>query len=142
MIERIIHQDRTLALVMRAEYQTEGANFITPDDSPLQVGALIHKQGVILKPHVHKNTQRVVTGVHEVLHIVYGEVAAWFFDEKREKVQSTVLKTGDTILLMSGGHGFEMLRDTKMIEVKQGPYQGAQADKERFGRSGDERGIS
>jgi hypothetical protein len=35
------------------------------------------------------------------------------------------------IVLVSGGHGFEMLEETEMIEVKQGPYTG-DADKIRF----------
>jgi len=35
------------------------------------------------------------------------------------------------ILLAFGGHGFEMLAPTEMIEVKQGPYAG-DADKTRF----------
>jgi hypothetical protein len=40
-----------------------------------------------------------------------------------------VLNSGDTILLASGGHGFEMLEDTEMLEIKQGPYSGVTNDK-------------
>jgi hypothetical protein len=32
---------------------------------------------------------------------------------------------------MTGGHGFRMLEDTVLLEVKQGPY-GGQAEKSRF----------
>ena len=41
------------------------------------------------------------------------------------------MKTGDVILLVSGGHGFEMLEESEIIEVKQGPYAGEE-DKVRF----------
>jgi hypothetical protein len=34
-------------------------------------------------------------------------------------------------LLAAGGHGFEMLEDTEMFEIKQGPYAG-ENDKTRF----------
>ena len=35
------------------------------------------------------------------------------------------------ILLAVGGHGFEVLEEIEMIEVKQGPYAG-DLDKQRF----------
>ena len=38
---------------------------------------------------------------------------------------------GDVILLIEGGHGFEVLEEIEMVEVKQGPYAG-ERDKERF----------
>ena len=44
---------------------------------------------------------------------------------------SRVLGPGDVILLISGGHGFEVLEELNMVEVKQGPYAG-ETDKTRF----------
>ncbi len=44
---------------------------------------------------------------------------------------SSLLYQGDVILLAYGGHGFEILEDAEMIEVKQGPYAG-DMDKTRF----------
>ena len=38
---------------------------------------------------------------------------------------------GDVILLVSGVHGFEVLEELEMIEVKQGPYAG-EGDKTRI----------
>jgi len=54
-----------------------------------------------------------------------------FYTDKQIYIESRELNTGDVILLMTGGHGFEMLEETEMIEVKQGPYAGDQ-DKTRF----------
>lgn len=44
----------------------------------------------------------------------------------------------DAILLIQGGHGFEVLEEVERIEVKQGPYVGEE-DKTRFEglRNGD-----
>ena len=39
-------------------------------------------------------------------------------------------------MLVSGGHGFSVLEEVEMIEVKQGPYSG-DADKKRFDGIGD-----
>ncbi|MCC7051508.1 MAG: hypothetical protein IT239_07015, partial [Bacteroidia bacterium] len=54
-----------------------------------------------------------------------------FFDNKQHYIQSTILNAGDVILLSDGGHGFKMLEQSEIIEVKQGPYCGEQ-DKVRF----------
>ncbi|MBX3590979.1 MAG: hypothetical protein KF755_08730 [Burkholderiaceae bacterium] len=54
-----------------------------------------------------------------------------FYDEQRNYLESTVLSAGDVVLLAFGGHGFEMLESTEIVEVKQGPYVG-DADKTRF----------
>ena len=54
-----------------------------------------------------------------------------FYDGKCRFQKSAVLEEGDVILLAGGGHGFEILEETVMIEIKQGPYAG-DADKTRF----------
>jgi len=66
-----------------------------------------------------------------VLFIKKGKVKIDFFDDDRKPIDTITVQTGDVILLASGGHGFEMLEDTEMIEVKQGPFAG-DADKTRF----------
>ena len=50
---------------------------------------------------------------------------------QREYLESRILVAGDVVLLARGGHGFEMLEDSELIEVKQGPYAGDK-DKTRF----------
>jgi hypothetical protein len=52
-------------------------------------------------------------------------------DDDKNYLESRVLNQGDVVLLAYGGHGFEMLEDSEMIEVKQGPYAG-EMDKIRF----------
>jgi hypothetical protein len=59
---------------------------------------------------------------------VKGKVAVDLFF-KNKKVVTKILKGGDLILLMNGGHGFRFLDDTKIIEIKQGPYNDQKTDK-------------
>jgi hypothetical protein len=54
-----------------------------------------------------------------------------FYDDQRRYLSSRILGAGDVILLVSGGHGFEVLEEVEMFEVKQGPYLGDQ-DKTPF----------
>jgi hypothetical protein len=65
-----------------------------------------------------------------VLHIEYGKVEINFYNQRGEKIGSSILNTGDTILLISGGHGLTILEEAKILEIKQGPYYGVKEDKE------------
>ncbi len=138
MVERIEWEGSVLALVMRGKDTVEGVNFVTPLESPLQLGVLQHRAGARIKPHIHRDHVRTIEKLQEVLHIDSGKVEVEFFDNKGNKVAGTILETGDTILLISGGHGFNILENAKIIEVKQGPYFGTSEDKVRF-PEGDER---
>jgi len=132
MIEKMEWEGKVFALILRQNYEPEGVTFITSEDNPLQLGILKHRQGAKIKPHTHKSFPKNVNEVQEVLHIEYGRVETDFYNEGGQKIASTVLNSGDTILLLSGGHGFNILEDSKIIEVKQGPYHGVEEDKERF----------
>ena len=132
MIEKIEWEGKVFALIVRQNYEPEGVNFVTSGDNPLQLGILKHQQGSKIKPHIHKSYPKTVNEVQEVLHIEYGKIEAEFYESAGKKVGSTALNSGDTILLLSGGHGFNILEDSKMIEVKQGPYYGVEEDKERI----------
>jgi len=131
MIERIKHLDKELALVIRNSFKKEGIEFFTPDDYSQQIGYMNRPAGYIIQPHVHKPVQREVHYTKEVLFIKSGQVRVDFYSESQEYLESIILERGDVILLAYGGHGFEMLEPTEMIEVKQGPYAG-ENDKVRF----------
>jgi hypothetical protein len=131
MIERIIHGARELALIIRRDFHCDGIEFFTPGSYSQQVGYMNRPAGYIIPPHVHNPVARGVQYTKEVLLIRSGRVRVDFYSDAREYLQSRVLQAGDVILLAFGGHGFEMLEPTEMIEVKQGPYCGDQ-DKTRF----------
>ena len=67
----------------------------------------------------------------ETLFIKKGKLLVDFYDDEQSYLESRELVAGDVVLLIRGGHGFEVLEDLEMIEVKQGPYAGDQ-DKVRF----------
>lgn len=131
MIENITHEGRTLAVLLHAEYRAEGIHFFTPDDFSQQLGYMNRPQGYVIPPHVHNPVAREVQYTKEVLFIKSGKVRVDFYDDDQRYLESRVLHQGDVLLLAFGGHGFEMLEPTEMIEVKQGPYAG-DADKTRF----------
>jgi len=131
MIEQIIHSTQLLAIIIRHDFYKPGIHFLTPDSFSQQLAYMQHPAGKIIEPHVHNPVQREVFYTQEVLFLKRGRLRVDFYDDDRTYLKSRILEAGDTILLASGGHGFEALDEIEMIEVKQGPYAG-DADKTRF----------
>ena len=131
MIENICHAGRTLAVLLHFDYRQDGIAFFTPDDFSQQLGYMNRPPGYVIPPHVHNPVAREVHYTKEVLFIKSGKVRVDFYDDDQRYLESRILRQGDVLLLAYGGHGFEMLEATEMIEVKQGPYAG-EADKTRF----------
>jgi mannose-6-phosphate isomerase-like protein (cupin superfamily) len=127
----IEHDSRKLAIIIKTTYSAKGINFFTPSDFSQQLGYMNRPQGYVIPPHVHNPVPREVQYTKEVLFIKSGRVRVDFYDDDQTYLESRVLESGDVILLAFGGHGFQMLEPTEMIEVKQGPYAGEQ-DKTRF----------
>lgn len=131
MLENIIYNEKFLSVIIRANYKADGIEFFTPDDFSQQLAYMNRKKEYVIPPHTHNEVKRDISLTQEVLFIKSGKVRVDFYDDNRVYLKSCVLEKGDVILLAAGGHGFEMLEDSEIIEVKQGPYAG-EMDKVRF----------
>jgi hypothetical protein len=131
VIESIDFRGRVFAILIHANYRAKGIEFFTPDDFSQQLGYMNHPKGHVILPHVHNSVMRKVHFTKEVLFIRSGKVRVDFYDDDQSYIKSKILHQGDIILLAFGGHGFEMLEPTEIVEVKQGPYSG-ESDKTRF----------
>jgi mannose-6-phosphate isomerase-like protein (cupin superfamily) len=131
MFENIEYNDELLAVIIYHNYVLPGITFFTPNDLSQQLAYMQHPKGKLIDPHVHNPVPREVHYTQEVLFIRKGKLKVDFYNSDRDFLESRVLSDGDVILLASGGHGFEVLEELEMIEVKQGPYAG-ELDKTRF----------
>lgn len=131
MIEEIRAGEQLLALIVYHGFSQPGIHFFTPDELSQQLAYMQYPPGKLIPPHVHNPVQREVTYTQEVLFLKRGALRVDFYNDARDYLESRVLRAGDVILLATGGHGFEVLEDLEMLEVKQGPYTGDQ-DKTRF----------
>lgn len=131
MIYEIRHQEQMLALIVSHQFSKPGIHFFTPGDFSQQLAYMQHPAGKNIAPHVHNPVTRSVSYTQEVLFIKRGKLRVDFYDNSQIYLESRVLEAGDVILLATGGHGFEVLEELEMIEVKQGPYAG-EKDKTRF----------
>ena len=131
MIENIVDGGQLLAIILTHDHDASGIQFFTPDDFSQQLAYMHHPAGKVIEPHVHNPVRREVHYTQEVLFIKRGKLRVDFYTEHQAYLSSRVLVGGDVLLLATGGHGFEVLEEIEMIEVKQGPYAGA-LDKTRF----------
>lgn len=134
-VEKIEFGGRTFAIIVSGRFREPGVHFFTPSTFSQQIGYMRHGQGKVIAPHLHNPVSREVQYTSEVLLIRKGRLRVDFYSEDREYLDSRELTAGDVILLVQGGHGFKVLDEVEMIEVKQGPYAGDQ-DKTRFDGAG------
>jgi uncharacterized protein with PhoU and TrkA domain len=123
-IETIASGDETLAYIVRASPVPATTVFATPDECLQQVGFVVHGAGSEIPRHFHRPVERAIVGTPEVLVIRRGRCEIDIYDSDEELVATRELRPDDVMVMVGGGHGFRMLEDTILLEVKQGPYFG------------------
>ena len=132
MLEKIVHKKKMLALIVRGKYRNKkGISFFTPDDATQQFGYMKHMKNHIIKPHLHQKRMTKILSTTEVILILKGVLRVDFYTSKREYLYSKHLKKNDIIMLVHGGHGFKVIKNVEMLEIKQGPYS-ISKDKVKF----------
>lgn len=131
LVHEITYDGQLLGIIISGNFRKSGIHFFTPNDLSQQLAYMHHPTGKMIQPHVHNPVPREVTYTQEVLLIRRGKLRVDFYTETQEYLESHILEAGDVVLLVQGGHGFEVLEEVEMIEVKQGPYLG-EHDKTRF----------
>jgi hypothetical protein len=130
-VEQITWNEKPLALIIRSEFNPQKTSFLTPLDYNLQLGFVVYPASGEVLRHVHRPLERHIVGTTEVLLVKTGRCEMDIFNDDRELVCTRELRAGDVMLMVGGGHGFRMIEDTILIEIKQGPYTGID-EKERF----------
>ncbi|HEX9483163.1 MAG TPA: hypothetical protein VF929_01235 [Gemmatimonadaceae bacterium] len=123
-VEQITSSGRPLAYIIRAPFAPAATTFVTPSELTQQVGFVVYPAGGEIRRHVHLPLERHLVGTSEVILVRRGRCELDVYDDARNLVATRELRAGDLMLMMGGGHGFRMLEDTVLLEVKQGPYTG------------------
>tara|TARA_B100000963_G_scaffold277455_1_gene245838 strand:- start:1 stop:435 length:435 start_codon:yes stop_codon:yes gene_type:complete len=132
MIEKILHKKKLLALIVRGKYRNKkGIHFFTPNSATQQFGYMKHKKQHLIKPHLHQKRLTKILSTTEVILILKGMLRVDFYTLKKKYLFSKILKKNDIIMLVNGGHGFKVLKNIEMLEIKQGPYS-ISKDKVKF----------
>ena len=130
-IECITWSAEPLCYIIRRELKPPRTTFVTPPEFPLQVGYVVRGAGEEIPRHAHRPVGRTISTTSEVLFVQRGRCELDIYSGDRQHVATRELREGDLVIIVGGGHGFRIIEDTVLLEVKQGPYAAA-GDKERF----------
>tara|TARA_A100001011_G_C13916685_1_gene677352 strand:+ start:85 stop:516 length:432 start_codon:yes stop_codon:yes gene_type:complete len=132
MIEKITHKKKLFALIVRSKFRKKnGINFFTENNATQQFGYMKHKKNHIIKPHKHNQRLTKILNTTEVIIMFKGILRVDFYNNKEKYLFSKKIFTNDIIMLVNGAHGFKVLKNVEMLEVKQGPYK-ISKDKVKF----------
>tara|TARA_Y100000590_G_C15355980_1_gene877029 strand:- start:38 stop:469 length:432 start_codon:yes stop_codon:yes gene_type:complete len=132
MIEKVIHKKKLFALIVRGKFRKKnGINFFTENNATQQFGYMKHKKDHIIRPHKHNQRLTKILMTTEIIILFKGILRVDFYDSKKIYLFSKKIFGKDIIMLINGGHGFKVLKDVEMLEVKQGPYK-LSRDKVKF----------
>jgi len=123
-IERIIYNNTEIAFIIRAGYPVNSVEFFSDKNDFLQVGCHKKQKGEKLKAHYHQFKKHQINSLQEVLYIVSGKVKVNFYTKQGSLIQTKILNKRDILFQRSLGHGFELLENAEIFEVKQGPFFG------------------
>jgi hypothetical protein len=130
-VECITWNAEPLCYIVRRELNPRRTTFLTPPTVPLQVGFVVRDAAEEIPRHAHRPVERTITTTSEVLFVQRGRCEIDIYSDDRQHVATRELREGDLVIIVGGGHGFRIIEDTVLLEVKQGPYAAA-GDKERF----------
>ena len=123
MIEKVIHKKKLFALIVRGKFRKKtGINFFTENNATQQFGYMKHKKDYVIKPHKHNQRLTKILMTTEIIILFKGILRVDFYDNKKIYLFSKKIFANDIIMLANGGHGFKVLKNVEMLEVKQGPY--------------------
>jgi hypothetical protein len=123
-MQEIKYHNKTLAWFFSKNLKADGVKFLTPSYYPLQVGLLEHRKGKIVKPHIHRDLKYKVDTTQEFLYMERGIADVLIYNRQWKKIKGVRLTKGDFILFVGGGHSLNIHKNTRIIEIKQGPYPG------------------
>lgn len=104
--------------------------FVTPNECQQQSGYIVYPKGSEIQRHYHNPVERHLHTTTEVLLVLKGSCFVDFY-RNQELLFSRQLHVGNVLIIIDGGHGFRVIDDLVLFEVKQGPYTGPH-EKVRF----------
>jgi hypothetical protein len=132
-IIEIVHEDVLLAIIDDIKNFAPGLSFYGKREDNIQVGQFCYGKGKVLRNHRHIERQRIAKKTQEILIVMQGSCEArTFAPTGKDLIDTRILKAGSFYVSYNGGVGFTVLEDdTRMLEIKNGPFIVNNDDEER-----------
>ena len=122
---------QVVAIFHTADSWKEGLDFLTPNETFIQAGTWWYSAGKDLRAHRHVTNPRTTERTEETIIIQSGRLRVDLYDLNGNIFHAEDLVAGDIGVILNVGHGYKVLEDnTRVVEVKNGPFTSVEADKE------------
>ena len=129
-MKEIKFKNKLVAIFHKYSDWKEGLDFLTPNETFIQAGTWWYQNGKELKAHIHRPNERTVPVTQETIVILNGKIKVELYDENNNLFHYEILGVGDIGIILNGGHGYIILEDnTRILEVKNGPFFSVEKDK-------------
>ena len=130
-MKQISHKNEVVAIFHKLSEWKEGLDFLTDDNAYIQAGTWNYNKAKVLKAHRHKINPRTINQTQETFILLSGRLRVDLYDENNSIFAQEELGAGDIGIILNIGHGYYILEDnTKVLEVKPGPFTSVEKDKE------------
>lgn len=129
LFESICDGDRQLAIVIRQGSSSSKYNFPTDPKGSLQLGVTFYRDGDVVTPHAHHIRHLASRDCQEFILVQSGELEVSVFRDDGTALAQFILVAGESVLFQNGAHALRCHGDTRILEVKQGPYISPERDK-------------
>ena len=130
-IKNISHNDELYSSIFDLNNINEGLDFLTNNDSFVQVGTWKYEKGKILDAHYHNTFERKSYITQEVVLVLEGKIICNLYTTNGEFIASEEIRENQLIIQFQGIHEYEILDNSKVLEIKNGPYFGPDKDRTR-----------
>ncbi len=120
-MEKFFYKKQLIGI--RARSFASGVTALTNETQPLQILSLKHPKGKQVLPHTHRPVRRITNRLQECIVVINGKIQVDLYGSDKKHFKKIYLKTGELFMLVSGGHALTVLEDTKIFEIKNGPYK-------------------
>ena len=107
---------------MRLSIMPKGSVSHTDGKQSLELLTLKYPRGSYLKAHIHLPRKKTNRHLQECFIVRKGRVRMDLYGPDKKFFKHIYLKTGQLFIALAGGHGFRIMEDTEIIELKNGPF--------------------
>ena len=123
------NENNLLGYLIKIDDFSDDKKFLTENNNEFQVATFTMEENEIIKRHIHNKYKRKVFTTSEAITVIEGTLEVEIYDLNKSYLNTFNLNAGDTIVMIAGGHGLKATKNTKFIEIKQGPYD---QEKDKF----------
>ena len=113
---------KNVLIGMRLSVMPKGSVPHTNGKQSLELLTLKYPRGSYLKAHVHLPRKRISKHLQECFIVLKGRARVDLYGSDKKFFKHIYLKAGQLFIALAGGHGFQIMEDAEMIELKNGPF--------------------